>query len=161
MKKIQAEQFLKTASFTELVDAVRRCDAPFSYLGKQSAMAWLKENRLADYYVVLGCYFDIAVYLIDGTGATEEYPVETFGQYFSSTLADALPGTLADTLADSLGDLPEVPLQSTFEDSFRVTCELYGLEELFQRECEAGVALPSRCYGKPASTQEQTKEIPL
>jgi hypothetical protein len=133
------EQFLKTATAYQLIDVFRHNLVPIPNFDRSRAMNWLKEYREKDYPFILGCLYDVAVYQVDGNGATEGCPKEDIGMFFAST---------------NDGDFenaPEIPLQSTMVGCYRVACELLGLEKLFQRECELGELLPRHCHGPSQS----------
>jgi hypothetical protein len=136
------ESFLNTATAYHLVDVFRHDAAPIPSFNRIQALQWLKKNRQKDYFYILCSLYDIAVYEVDGTGATEGCPKEDLGLFFASTLDG------------DFEDAPEIPLQDSMEECYRVACELLGLEKVFQREYELRETLPRRCRGAAQSISE-------
>lgn len=144
------ERFLGQASFATLAQATRTHEV-FTANNRAETMAWLAQHRKVMYYQVLGCLYDVAVYPVDGTGVTVGAPPSELGMFFSSTLAEDFP------------DAPEIPLQTSMEASYQVTCEVLGLAQLFAEENEAGESLGRYCRGpvKLPVVVDPRQEIPF
>lgn len=119
-----------------------------SWEQKKKAMTELKSLDLPLYYIVLGLLYDIAVYPVTGEGVTEDALRHEIGKFFASYNA-----------SDFL-DAPVLPLALTFDKAYELACDLLGLEKLFERECEAGRALPRKCFkGAIPSFEEQLARV--
>lgn len=138
--------FLAKADFPDLMDAIR-ANTPFFGSYCKAVMAWLAENRKTMYYQVLGALYDVAVYEVDGTGATASAPADEIGMFFASTLAGEFP------------DAPVIPLQKSMEIGYQVACELLGLEQLFKAEHHAGFSFGRLCHGASVSVTDLMPHI--
>lgn len=147
--KTEDKQFLATVSAVEIVVAMQNGEEPFRTTPLSQVLDWLRANREPEYFVLLGCYYDVAVYKVDGTEATgtQGWPPQEIGKWFVSTLAGDFP------------DAPTIPVQDTFETGYAVACELLGLEKLYQAEQAAGTALPRTCHGESTSISDLIAHI--
>lgn len=148
MKK-EDKQFLATASGIDLAIALQNGKGAFGSNPLPEVFAWLRANRADEFFVVLGSYYDIAVYQVDGTAktGTEGCPAQEIGKWFVSTHAN------------DFADAPDIPVQDTLETCYAVACELLGLEKLYQAEQEAGTALPRTCHGESTSLSDLIAHI--
>jgi NTP pyrophosphatase (non-canonical NTP hydrolase) len=147
--KTEDKQFLATASAIEIIVALQNGKEPFRTTPLSQVLDWLRANREPEYFVLLGCYYDIAVYKVDGTAdtGTQNCHPQEIGKWFVSTHAGDFP------------DAPRIPVQDTFETGYAVACELLGLEKLFQAEQAAGTSLPRTCHGESTSISDLVAHI--
>lgn len=145
--KNEDKQFLSTASSIDIVIANQNGRGPFSSMSEHAVFEWLRENRQEAYFVVLGCHYDIAVYQVEGEGVTAGCPPHEIGKWFAATHSG------------DFEDAPNIPVQDTLEICYAVTCELLGLEKLYQAEHAAGTALPRTCHGESTSITDLIAHI--
>lgn len=143
------KQFLETASGLDIAIANQNGTGPFGSMPQPAVYEWLRANRKDAYFVVLGCYYDLAVYQVDGTAATgsEGAPAHEIGKWFASTHAGDFP------------DAPAIPVQDSLETCYAVACELLGLEKLYQAEQEVGHPLSRTCHGESTSLSDLLAHI--
>jgi hypothetical protein len=147
--KNEDKQFLATASGIDIAIANQNGTGPFSSSSQQEVFEWLRTNRKDEYFVVLGCYYNVAVYQVDGTAATGTVgcPAHEVGKWFASTHVTDFAGA------------PDIPVQDTLETGYAVACELLGLEKLYEAEQQAGTALPRTCHGESTSISDLVAHI--
>jgi len=145
LQQVQID-FLKTASVVDLVTLLRAGDNPFTWETRMEAMELLRQTRNNAYYIVLGCAYDVASYTV-GEVYGNDAPEDERPLYFASTNEGDFVGA------------PSIPLQSTLQASFRVACELLGLERLFRLEYREQQSLPRTYQGHSTDFERQMVHI--